>query len=564
MSALDNLFQSQPNKKKDSTKKKISAIDSLFSEKNTKGTLGYVPRADLPKEEPKKTLGSKVKDFGKEAAAGLVKPFAEVGTNLVQAADIATGGKGEVTPFSGKFLGEVSGLGRIDITKSPLEKENLRSLKKSVGVGTEIAATIAGGGATKDILGNIIKPTIKQLAKEGAILSGTYALGNSIEQNMGLVDTAKNVAINTGAGAVLGPVIGKTMEGVGKLFGKKAPAVIEETLTKEATKPAPGPIYQPSIPDAYQPPAYKTNIPKVNTTISKGEKPSFIYEKGEIKALNIKTGEARTIGSFNDINPKTASDLTKAYYNLKDIGNGIKTGDINVAEAKLEKLKQKALTELQQKGTVSIPTSAPRPTPTYNTNIPEAAAPKLSTSIKGDTVAKASSDINKQIIEDGFNALPEEELAKYNSVSRSKQVDDIKRLIDTDPDSAIAMALSGKGIPKEIDSQILFNTAKGKASQIFAETGDNSLQRELAKSPLAAQRSELAQKLGAAATLNDPGDAVSIMQNINVDLQKIAEKKAGKKVSEVVNEDFQNLTKQKERVKVTKQSFSEFINSIQC
>lgn len=148
----------------------------------------------------------------------VVRPFAEAGTNLAQAADIATGGKGEVQPFSGDFLGEVSGLGKIDMTKSPLDPENLKTLKKSVKTGIDIGTTIAGGGGTGSVLKTGFKEGVKQGfktgAKTGSIVGATSGLATGLEEDATLGSTLANTAIGTVTGGALGGVLGGASGGV--------------------------------------------------------------------------------------------------------------------------------------------------------------------------------------------------------------------------------------------------------------------------------------------------------------------------------------------------------------
>lgn len=184
---------------------------------------------------PKKTLGSRVKSAAEWLTAPIVKPFAEVATNAVNAVQLATGNE-ETQPFSGSYLGEVNGLGKLDPTKG-FTPETVKTIKKSVGIGAEIASTIGGGGVAKDALGNVIKPTLTKLAFEGAGLNATYGLGQSLSENQGLKDTAKNVATQGAIGAVAGPVLGLVGKGISKLLGKEKVAVISKEADTIFTKP---------------------------------------------------------------------------------------------------------------------------------------------------------------------------------------------------------------------------------------------------------------------------------------------------------------------------------------
>jgi len=471
-----------------------------------------------PVKEP--GLLSKVGGVAKNIATGAIKPFAELGTSALNVGQIAVGAK-ETQPFSGKFLGDVDGLGKVDITKSPLQPDNLKTIKKSAGVGAEIGSTIAGGGVVKDALGNVIKPSLKRLAVEGAGLGATNALGTSLTEDLGVKDTLKNVALGGAIGAVAGPAVG----GVGRLFKGKAKTT---PIIEEATEKV------------------------VNTADSASVNKNLILPKQDTPLLlEAKNKRNSTLGdnfSFTDQADPAKIQATKLRQNYD---TKLKSYNQNPTPAKL-------------RGVLKAKDALENPTPVYNTNIPEA-KPIRTTSVvkmpnpkKGDTITKVSRDINTKLVDDGFNKLLPEEQARFNSASRAKQVEDITNLMDSNLDESVSMAVSGKNIPPNIDSQILFNAVKNYAT----ETADVDLQRALAKSPIASQRSVLAQKLGAAATLNDPSDAVTIMSNLNKELEETVGKKLGKKVVEVADEDF--TTVQKLKPKISRQSFSEFINSIKC
>lgn len=212
----------------------------VSSSSNSKFTFTPVVDKTPAQPAPKPTLGSKVLNAAEWLTAPIVKPLAEVATNAVNAVQIATGKK-ETQPFSGKYLGEVKGLGKLDVTKG-FTPDNVKTFKKAVGTGAEIASTIGGGGIAKDAAGNIIKPTLGKLAAEGAGLNATYGLGQSLSENQGLGDTLKNVATQGAIGAVAGPVLGLAGRGISKLLKGKTPEVPTPTIyaTEDITKITPG------------------------------------------------------------------------------------------------------------------------------------------------------------------------------------------------------------------------------------------------------------------------------------------------------------------------------------
>lgn len=140
-----------------------------------------------------------------------VRPLANVATNVAQAADIATGGKGDVQPFSGEFLGEVPGIGRIDITKG-FTPENIDSLKKAAKAGVDIGLLLSGGGATKATAVTGLKEGViqgaKVGAKTGAIVGGAGGASTALDEGATLGSTLANTAMGTAGGAVLGGTLG--------------------------------------------------------------------------------------------------------------------------------------------------------------------------------------------------------------------------------------------------------------------------------------------------------------------------------------------------------------------
>ncbi len=118
-------------------------------------------------------------------AAGIVKPFAEVGTNLVNAGQIALG-MPETQPFSGSFLGDVKGLGKVDITKAPWDPANLDTLKKSASQGAQIGSTLA---SVENVPG-----LIKNLFTSGKVLGSpvlTKVLGPTAAEEFGVASAAQ-------------------------------------------------------------------------------------------------------------------------------------------------------------------------------------------------------------------------------------------------------------------------------------------------------------------------------------------------------------------------------------
>lgn len=174
--------------------------------------------------------------IGGGLVSGFIKPFAEAGTNLVNAGQIAMG-LPETKPFSGKFLGDVQGLGKIDITKSPLNKENLKTIKKSVGTGTEIGLDLATPTITKGILGKykavkaLTNPEIDTILREGSNLLPHEATNTLTKE------TAKDILINKLKDLTISESGGTTEKLILKALKELTPTLSEQqSLISRITK----------------------------------------------------------------------------------------------------------------------------------------------------------------------------------------------------------------------------------------------------------------------------------------------------------------------------------------
>ena len=181
--------------------------------------------------------------------------------------------------------------------------------------------------------------------------------------------------------------------------------------------------------------------------------------------------------------------------------------------------------------------------------------------VKGKVVkpAKAASDINSKLVKQGFDELPEEELASFTPITKEEQTTRVSQLIGKDPAKAQAMATGLEKVPNDIHPQVLFNAVKNKAIQ----EGNGEVLRSLASSPIAKQRSLAAQSLGASAFDNGDMDAVKAIAQIN----KARESKIARtsKDTNVLRKDTIKQAKTElKRTKPTKQSVSSFIESLTC
>lgn len=144
-------------------------------------------------------------------ASGIIKTPARLATNVVQAAEVATGNK-KTTPFSGKFLGDVQPVGNTG-------KGFVSDVKDSVGSGAELGSYLIGGGEAKAGLealksGEVLaKPTLKAIFNaSGRAVAPAFAVNSA---GTSLQDTNKGVGrniVDTGLGYLEG-------YGLGGLFG---------------------------------------------------------------------------------------------------------------------------------------------------------------------------------------------------------------------------------------------------------------------------------------------------------------------------------------------------------
>lgn len=121
-----------------------------------------------------------------------LKLGANILSNVENALRVATG-KEEIPVFKSKLLGDIKGIGKVDITKSPFDKENLRVILNSAATGAEIASYLSAGGIAKDTITNLTKRGIlaskrtfaewvvkefPKLAKEGFVQGVAYTAGS--------------------------------------------------------------------------------------------------------------------------------------------------------------------------------------------------------------------------------------------------------------------------------------------------------------------------------------------------------------------------------------------------
>lgn len=155
-------------------------------------------------------------------AAGAVKPFARLGTNLVQAGEAALG-KPATQPFSGNFLGDVQPVGMAN--DGGLSSQNL---KDAVGTGLEVSSYLPIGGGLGEVAGAGFKGVavkgLVQGAKAGATAGALQGAGGALQNNEEIGGTIGNTLQGGIAGGLLGGAIGGATGLAGKAINRVSPS----------------------------------------------------------------------------------------------------------------------------------------------------------------------------------------------------------------------------------------------------------------------------------------------------------------------------------------------------
>lgn len=170
------------------------------------------------------------------------------------------------------------------------------------------------------------------------------------------------------------------------------------------------------------------------------------------------------------------------------------------------------------------------------------------------TISKAASDANRKLAEDGFDAIPEEELAKIGSINKADQLDRVARLMD-DP-NVKDMAAGTKPIPDGVAPQVLFNAVKNRA----IKEGDFETLQRLARSKIAEERATAAQTLGSAGYNNEPADALEAIRDIEKTRSGAAERR--RQPSDIKKEAKTAETSIKKAR--AKQTWDQVVDSLTC
>ena len=206
----------------------------------------------------------------------------------------------------------------------------------------------------------------------------------------------------------------------------------------------------------------------------------------------------------------------------------------------------------------SVETAAPSP----STVAPTTVEPILPPREPG--VTKTASDINQTLVKQGFEALPTDVQAKYTPQSFKEIADHASTLLDDRLPEFKDMMTGRAPLSLEIqrNPEIYHNTLESYAIKNLTPENVQLLQ-DLAKSPVS-QTSRAGQILGGHGFNDNPNSTVKALEGLNAEYKARVEKKTGKQYSQVEKPVIEEAKSAKDSVKVTKETWSSFVESIKC
>lgn len=266
--------------------------------------------------------------FGGKIVRGIIKPFAKLGTSLVNLGqDIA--GKEETQPFSGDYLGKVEKIGAGFDPSKGFTPENVKAIKDSVGTGLDIASNIPvvkGLGLTKTAIAQPFKQTALQVAKnvgkEGLVQGGLSGAGTALQENKDIGSVLSDAALGTALGGAGGFVLGGAGTKVSRAFSKTPAEFTSKIIDKDIRK-----AYQGTTGD-----------------VEKIDKMAF----GSKKGLELLVNEAPNI-KIPDSKAPLGSGATKPFDIKNATANEFITG-LNQLKQKVVNNAKTAVKEAKEKG----------------------------------------------------------------------------------------------------------------------------------------------------------------------------------------------------------------------
>ncbi len=203
----------------------------------------------------------------------------------------------------------------------------------------------------------------------------------------------------------------------------------------------------------------------------------------------------------------------------------------------------------------------------------ESKPPEVQESKPGNKITGKASDVNRRLVEKGFDNIPEDEQAKFASSEgqRKTQIENVAKFMDSNIEEAKQVALGDKEAPEGVPPQILHNAMVEYADK----NGNYALLRDLAGSKhatdLSTHASELeSAKYGGSRTETAGKETVRAIKEQTKAREEFAEKEAKKEGTTVKRKESVLKEKGARIIKdkiVEKKSFpklEEFIKNITC
>lgn len=169
--------------------------------------------------------------------------------------------------------------------------------------------------------------------------------------------------------------------------------------------------------------------------------------------------------------------------------------------------------------------------------------------------AKIANDVNTEIVSKGFEAMPEEQQAQFNPITKKETVSKVAEFMAKDIEAAKESIRTGQ-VPNDVHKQVLFNAMEERA----LKEGDVQGLRDLASSPIASELSISAQALGASG-FNKAEGAVSAIREVIKAREESSIKKYGNKATNQVKTQIkEEVTKTIPKAK----DWASFLDELKC
>ena len=414
-------------------------------------------------------------------------------------------------------------------------------------------AKMIGKKVATRVLEGAGKNLAKEAAKEGATFGAATGLSGGLQQEN---PTLKSIAIETAKGGIFGGTLGGILGFIGTKLGSKSaklekaiedgiitPQSAEELLANGGIKEVEKAIDTPTV-KTNSPNEIKSAVEDLRTYMSnpvtgiKKESVSTLSRENITDGVKFDENGNTTlyrVGDITDGKPQSYS-ITKKFDAQVPVSVNKSDIVVNTNSPKLRELFKSTYPETDP--TFGNPVLSDNLKGLDHWNNQEAEIIAISrketpTVVKSQShllqeavrTPKVASDINRKLAESGFKSLPENELAKFDSITKEKAINDVASLIENNYTKAVKMVTGHEPIPAGIEKQVLFNAVEARAMK----EGDHELLRLMARSdsPIAIERAYLAQKLGSAGYNTNSNSVISHLQELTRAKIEMVNKKFG-------------------------------------